>query len=55
MARARRFRPGDIVKSVNGAAVTGTRQLEKLLDEAGGSWSLVIERGGKRMTLTVQG
>jgi Do/DeqQ family serine protease len=49
------FQPGDIVKSVNGVAVTGTRQLEDLLNQAGGSWSLVIDRGGQHLTLTVQG
>ncbi len=49
------FQPGDIVKSVNGVDVTGTRQLRQLLDSAGGHWSLVVDRGGQRMTLTVDG
>ncbi len=49
------FQPGDIIKAVNGVGVTGTRQLEQLLNEAGGRWNLVIDRNGQRMTLTVQG
>ena len=49
------FQPGDIIRSVNGVSVTGARQLEDLLNQAGGRWSLVIDRGGQRLTLTVQG
>jgi len=49
------FQPGDVVKSVNGANVTSTRQLQQLLNAAGGHWSLIVDRGGQRMTLTVDG
>jgi len=49
------FQPGDVVRAVNGADVTSTRQLQQLLDNAGGHWSLVIDRGGQRLSLTVDG
>ena len=49
------FQPGDVVRSVNGQAVTTTGQLKRLLDGAGGHWDLVIDRGGQRLSLTVDG
>jgi len=54
-AASQGFQPGDIVKSVNGVSVTGTRQLNQLLGQAGGHWSLIVDRGGQRMSLTVDG
>ncbi|HEV2562747.1 MAG TPA: Do family serine endopeptidase [Rhizomicrobium sp.] len=49
------FQAGDIVKSVNGAPITGTGQLKHLMETANGHWSLIVDRGGQRMTLSVDG
>ncbi len=49
------FQPGDIVRSVNGARVDNVYQLKKLLDGANGHWALVVERNGRKMSLTVDG
>jgi serine protease Do len=48
------FQPGDIVRSVNGHAVGNVAELVRLLDGAR-SWGLVIERGGRTLTLSVRG
>jgi serine protease Do len=49
------FQPGDIVRSVNGQAMTSVGQLKRTLDAAGGHWDLVIDRGGQRLNLRVDG
>lgn len=49
------FQPGDIVRAVNGKPVTDVGALKRLLDGARGHWDLVIDRGGRRMSLTVDG
>ncbi len=49
------FQPGDIVRSVNGQAVANVGYLQKLLNGARGHWDLVIERDGRRLSLTVDG
>jgi len=49
------FQPGDIVKAVNGVAVTRVDQLEHVLAAANGHWDLVVDRGGQRLTLSVSG
>ena len=49
------FQPGDIVRSVNGQAMTGVGQLKHALDAAGGHWDLVIDRSGQKLSLTVDG
>jgi serine protease Do len=49
------FQPGDIVRSLNGQAMTSVGQLKHALDAAGGHWDLVIDRGGQRMNLRVDG
>ncbi len=48
------FQPGDIVRGLNGAPVTSVEQLLGALNAAN-AWSLVVERGGQRLTLNVQG
>jgi serine protease Do len=48
------FQPGDIVRGVNGVEIKRAGELLKALTSAA-AWSLVIERGGQRMTLNVQG
>jgi serine protease Do len=47
------FQPGDIVKSVNGVAIGSVGQLQGALGAAGAHWDMVIDRGGQRMTLSV--
>jgi serine protease Do len=49
------FQPGDVVRSVNGQSVGSVGQLRRLLDSAGRHWDLVIDRGGQRLSLTVDG
>ena len=48
-ARYARFRPGDIILDVMGTEITGTKQLQSVLDEYDGerSWTLSIDRGGR--------
>jgi serine protease Do len=48
------FRPGDIVRSVNGRAIHRTGDLQAALAGAG-HWSMIIERGNQRLTLSVAG
>ena len=46
------FQPGDIVRSVNGGAISSTGELKSRLAAADG-WLIVVDRGGQRMTLRV--
>ena len=48
------FQPGDIVRSINGAAINRTGELVRALNGTN-QWDMVIERGGRRLTLSVQG
>jgi serine protease Do len=48
------FQPGDILRSVNGVAVNKVGDLVRLLNGAN-HWDLVIERSGRRLTLSVDG
>jgi serine protease Do len=48
------FQPGDIVKSVNGAAINRVGDLTHAMSSAN-HWDMVIERGGRRLTLSVSG
>jgi Do/DeqQ family serine protease len=48
------FQPGDIVKSVNGAAIAGVGQLQGALSAAT-HWDMVVDRAGQRLTLSVGG
>jgi len=49
------FQPGDVIRSVNGQPVANVGHLQKLLNDAGGHWDLVIDRAGQRLSLTVDG
>lgn len=49
------FQPGDIVRSVNGKPANDVGGLKRLLDGARGHWDLVVERDGRRLSLTVDG
>ncbi|HEY0301382.1 MAG TPA: Do family serine endopeptidase, partial [Rhizomicrobium sp.] len=48
------FQPGDVVRGVNGVAITSVGQLLQALGAAN-AWSMVIDRGGQRLTLNVRG
>ena len=49
-----RFQPGDIVRSVNGAGINRVGDLTRALNGVQ-HWDLVIERGNRRLTLSVDG
>jgi S1-C subfamily serine protease len=48
------FQPGDIVRSINGAAITRVGELVRLLN-ATNRWDMVVERSGRKLTLSVEG
>jgi serine protease Do len=48
------FQPGDVVKSVNGGVINRVGDLVHAMNSAN-HWDLVIERGGRRLTLSVSG
>jgi S1-C subfamily serine protease len=48
------FQPGDIIRSINGTAINRVGELVRILNGAN-SWDMVIERGGRRLTLSVDG
>jgi S1-C subfamily serine protease len=43
--------PGDIVRKLNGRDVASTQELQALLNNAGGKWTIVIQRGNQVVTL----
>jgi serine protease Do len=49
------FQPGDIIKSVNGSAVHNVGDLNRALTQADGHWDMIIDRDGRRLTLSVDG
>ena len=48
------FQPGDIIRSVNGVEIGSVGELMKALTGAQ-QWSMIVERGGHRLTLNVGG
>jgi len=48
------FQPGDIVKSVNGASINRVEDLTRAMNGSD-HWDLVVDRGGRRLTLAVAG
>jgi serine protease Do len=48
------FQPGDIVRNINGTAINRVGELVRLLNGSN-QWDMVIERGGRKLTLSVQG
>ncbi len=48
------FQPGDIVRNVNGTPITRVEELVRVLS-AGNHWDMVVERDGRRLTLSVDG
>ncbi|MBV9330663.1 MAG: Do family serine endopeptidase [Alphaproteobacteria bacterium] len=49
------FQPGDIVRSVNGVPILRVSDLERALTGANGHWDLIVDRGGRQMSLSVNG
>ena len=54
LAQGQGFQPGDIVRSVNGSSIAKVGDLARTLN-AVNHWDMVIERGGRRMSLSVDG
>jgi serine protease Do len=48
------FQPGDIIREINGTAVGSVNELIHALGSAQ-QWSMVVERGGRRLNLNVGG
>jgi S1-C subfamily serine protease len=44
------FRPGDIVRAINGRQIDTTRDLESLMRERVPGWRITIQRGGREIT-----
>ena len=51
LARRVGIRPGDVVVAINGKETITSRDLDRVLDGASsGTWTLTIERNGRRIT-----
>jgi len=48
------FRPGDILRQVNGRAIERTEDLRRLMRDPPSEWRLEVEREGERLTVTVR-
>jgi Do/DeqQ family serine protease len=48
------FQPGDIVRSINGTSINRVGDLVHALN-ATNRWDMVVERGGRKLTLSVEG
>jgi Do/DeqQ family serine protease len=48
------FKKGDIVLEVNGTAIANVATLSEVIRETEGRWSMVINRGGKKLALRVR-
>ncbi|HEY7977058.1 MAG TPA: DegQ family serine endoprotease [Rhizomicrobium sp.] len=49
------FQPGDIVRGLNGKEIHTVAELTAALTASQGHWTLVVDRGGSRMSLSVNG
>ena len=47
------FRTGDIIRTVNGTSIGSVGQLQAALNNAGGHWDMIVQRGGQKLTLSV--
>ena len=47
------FQPGDILRSINGQPIASVADLVRILNGTD-RWDLVIERGGRQLTLSVR-
>jgi S1-C subfamily serine protease len=48
------FQPGDIIRSINGSNINRTGELVRALNGTN-RWDIVVERGGRRLSLSVEG
>ncbi|HEX4635587.1 MAG TPA: Do family serine endopeptidase [Rhizomicrobium sp.] len=48
------FQPGDIVRNINGTNISRVSELVRVLNSTN-QWDMVIERAGRKLTLSVQG
>jgi serine protease Do len=48
------FQPGDIVRNINGATINRVGELVRMLNGTN-HWDMVVERDGRRLTLSVDG
>ncbi len=48
------FQPGDLIKEINGTAVTSTKQLQSLLEKSGKSWRIILSRGGQLVRFDIR-
>src|SRR5262249_22758904 len=48
------FQPGDVIRSVNGTAINRVGDLARALNGAS-HWDVAFERGGRRLTLSIDG
>jgi S1-C subfamily serine protease len=53
-ARQAGFRPGDILREVNGVAIERTAVLRRVLEEAPQQWRLAVERDGEIYRVAVR-
>jgi Do/DeqQ family serine protease len=49
------FKRGDIIISVNGETIENSRDLERVAAKRSRAWKLVIQRGGRRMSVVLNG
>jgi len=49
------FHPGDIVRGLNGKEIHSVAELTGALAASQGHWQLVVDRGGSRLSLSVDG
>ena len=55
IAKRQGFQSGDIIRAVNGQEIHSVNDLTRALAGAGGRWDMVIDRGGQRITVSVEG
>jgi S1-C subfamily serine protease len=49
------FQRGDIVVEMNGVRINRVGDLTRALENAQGEWSMIVNRGGRQMQLSVRG
>lgn len=47
------LQPGDIIRSVNGVDIRTVGELKRALETANGHWDIIVDRGGRRLSLSV--
>jgi len=53
-ARRTRFRPGDIVLSINGQEIERVKQLQEALEHAPHGWQFELRRGDRVLSATIR-